>query len=164
MTRHIRLSAIFTLGLVVFGSSCAGKEIFDSSQLVSKLKSPAITSTMASEAEKLTSKCMARQGFKYLPLKIVISGKPHEEPGIASPEFLRLHGYGISESISGEMPSVAVGPEILLGRGKDPNKDPGLSTIRSRSSRLLHSVTRSEGSPIDDFWRVRTLGLYRRVP
>lgn len=44
--------------------------------------------------------------------------EPPEEPGIASPEFLRLHGYGISESISGEMPSVAVGPEILLGHGK----------------------------------------------
>jgi hypothetical protein len=78
---------------------------------------------MSSEAEKLIAKCMARQGFTYSAQKIVITGKPYEEPEAASPEFLRSHGYGISQSITGEMPSVAIGPAMLLGNGKDPNKD-----------------------------------------
>jgi hypothetical protein len=78
---------------------------------------------MANEAEKLTARCMARQGFTYSAQKILITEKPYEEPEVASPVFLRSHGYGISQSITGEMPSVAIGPAMLLSNGKDPNKD-----------------------------------------
>lgn len=118
---QLPMTLIFTT--IFLTASCGRKDTLDSSQLIAKLKSPEITSSMASEAEKLTAKCMARQGFTYSAQKIVITEKPHEEPEVASPEFLRSHGYGISQSITGEMPSVAIGPAMLLGNGKDPNKD-----------------------------------------
>jgi hypothetical protein len=129
-------SALVALLMILFSTGCGKKQTSNNSQLIATLKSPAITSSMATEAEKLISKCMARQGFKYAPQKIMITGKAHEEPGIASPQFLRSHGYGISESITGEMPGVAVGPAILLGNAKDPNKD-GLSRM-SEDDRLAY--------------------------